>query len=85
MSKKDLNKGCVACGFCCTVSPCCYGEAVPGTTKCKFLTPDTKCSKYDEIKEHEKGSKYPMFDCGCSSTLFNDVRDRKIQEILDNS
>ena len=45
---------------------------------CKFLTEDNKCAKYDEIVEAEKDSKYPMFGHGCSSTLFNTVREAKI-------
>ena len=48
---------------------------------CEFLTEDKKCAKYEEILEAEKGSRYPMFGCGCSSSLFNEVRESKIREM----
>jgi len=69
---------CVSCGWCCTVRPCNYGEWDAAKGRCRFLTPESKCSKYEEIMEFEKGILYPMFGCGCSSTLFNDVRDAKM-------
>jgi hypothetical protein len=31
------------------------------------------------IVEAEKGMVWPMFGCGCSSTLFNEMRDAKIR------
>ena len=37
-----------------------------------------ECGKYTEIQTLEKGSPYPMFGSGCSSTLFNVSRDRII-------
>jgi len=52
---------------------------------CIFLTEDKLCSKYDEIKEKEKNSKYPMMGSGCSSSLFNDVRDAKLRKIAESN
>jgi hypothetical protein len=81
---------CVQCGYCCTVRPCVYGaEVVPRGDgvqlvatrgRCRFLTEDNKCAKYDEIVEKERGSRYPMFGCGCSSPMFNEVREAKIRQ-----
>lgn len=71
---------CVQCGYCCTVRPCCYGTWDAKKQRCAFLTDDTKCEKYEEIKKHESGSPVAMFGCGCSSSLFNTVREAKIKE-----
>jgi hypothetical protein len=53
--------------------------------RCEFLTEDGRCAKYDEIVEKEKGSRYPMFGSGCSSTLFNDVREAKLRTMKENA
>lgn len=74
---------CVQCGYCCTVRPCGFGVWNPERKACEYLTEDTRCERYEEIKKFEEGSKYPMFGCGCSSALFNDVREAKIKEIKD--
>ena len=31
-------------------------------------------TKYKDLSEQEKDSEYPMFHCGCSSSLFNNDR-----------
>lgn len=73
-----MNHPCVKCGYCCSKGPCSYGEWA--NDKCIFLVVDDPekgtfvCSKYKQIKEFEKRSQYPMFDCGCSSAMFNDIR-----------
>ena len=72
---------CVQCGYCCSKRPCSYGEWDYKNNKCKELTKYNKCSKYDEITEKEKNSQYPMMGSGCSSSLFNDVRDAKLKKI----
>jgi hypothetical protein len=71
---------CVQCGYCCTKAPCVYGVWWgSGDGKCDFLTQDTKCAKYNEIREIEASSSHPMFGCGCSSSMFNTVRQAKIK------
>lgn len=75
---------CVQCGYCCTVRPCFAGVWNAATRRCEFLTEENKCAKYDEIRELEKNDEYPMFGCGCSSSLFNTVREAKIKEIAMN-
>ena len=70
---------CVQCGYCCSTSPCAYGEW--NGKKCIFLTEDNKCQKYDWIVEHEKKSVYPMMGCGCSSALCNTIRAKKMIEL----
>ena len=68
---------CYRCGYCCRRGTCVYGRWDRQQKQCAFLTPDNLCAKYDEIVANESGSKYPMFGCGCSSTLFNEARDAK--------
>jgi len=83
---RPMPEPCVQCGYCCTVRPCAYGEydrdraEAHGDYRCVFLTEDNKCAKHDEIVEKEKGSRFPMFGSGCSSSLCNDVREAKLKE-----
>lgn len=77
----NFDNRCVQCGYCCTKRPCSYGAWDAIRQCCEFLTADKLCSKYEEIKELEKNCRYPMFDCGCSSSLFNNVREAKIKEL----
>ena len=72
---------CVQCGFCCTQSPCAYGTWNATTRRCEFLTEDMQCSKYEEIKEHEKDWFYPLFGSSCSSALCNEMRNQKIAQV----
>jgi len=87
-------KECVQCGYCCKVAPCKYGKAHNffsphnGHPKsCIYLTPDDpvlgtyKCTTWNNIKDIEKNSRFPMCGSGCSSTLFNDHRHRVLQKI----
>lgn len=69
---------CVQCGYCCTVRPCSYGKWDERAKQCAFLDSDNRCTKYAEIVEHEKESKYPMMGCGCSSSMFNERREAKL-------
>ncbi len=75
---------CVQCGFCCTRGPCSYGKWDNVKKQCAYLVPVQDsikriCSKYNEIKRKE--TIYPMMDCGCSSSLFNEVRDNVIRSM----
>ena len=76
------RKACVQCGHCCLTGPCSYAEWDPMKPyRCKFLIEDVtsigvyRCELYDLIKDVERDSKCPMFDCGCSSALCNSMRD----------
>lgn len=92
-SHKMVIHPCVQCGFCCGVDRhdgptiCTYGEPTEDGTICRFIEVDDeilgsyKCLIRKEIKECEKDSEYPMFDCGCSSMLFNSVRDKVIENL----
>ena len=68
------------CGCCCRQGPCAYSMAWGGWRggRCRFLV-DDRCSVHDRIVEAQ-GSDYPMFGTGCSSTLFNEDRDRRLRE-----
>jgi hypothetical protein len=70
---------CVQCGYCCTVRQCSYGQWNQVERRCKFLTKDRLCERHELIMKAEKNSEYPMFGCGCSSSLFNEVREAKIR------
>jgi hypothetical protein len=78
MKNNNPNRRCVQCGYCCSQGPCFYGEW--DNDKCKFLEIENLekrtfiCTRYKDIKNKEKDCPYPMFDCGCSSPLFNDIR-----------
>ncbi len=78
---------CVRSGFCCKQAICPYGEWDETVRQCKFLAIDNSelgthiCLKHEEITEIEKDSRYPMMGSGCSSTLFNEDRDRVIRKL----
>jgi len=72
---------CYQCGFCCKISACGYGKWDAANHRCSFLNTNGSCSKYAEIIEHEKNVRFPMMGCGCSSILFNDMRDAKMREL----
>jgi len=71
---------CVKCGYCCKKASCSYGK-LDSQGNCEYLIIDDPeigtylCVKYKEIKEKEKNCPFPMFDWGCSSSLFNNIRD----------
>lgn len=76
-----MTKPCVQCGYCCTQAPCIFGACDENSHRCKFLTPENKCAKYAEIVEKQKDAYYPMFGCGCSSSLCNTMREQKIKSM----
>lgn len=81
-------KPCVKSGFCCTKSPCGYGEWNEKQTACKYLGEPNDigqmlCLRYDWIKENVVNWEfYPAFGGGCCMPLFNGMRDKVIQNIL---
>lgn len=91
MSNYSKRHPCVRCGYCCgaeknEASWCAFG-ADGENNRCKYLIKDDpilrtyKCSQFKEISEIELTSSYPMFGCGCSSPLFNGVRDKVIHNL----
>jgi hypothetical protein len=67
------------------VAPCGHGEVTsPDDSACKFLeverevrgVPLYRCGKYEEIQKSPFAKLSPAFGAGCSSTLFNEDRDR---------
>jgi len=79
------NNACYSCGFCCTVRPCGWGKWDPVNKQCLFLTSSSKCSKYEEIVREDSDTQYPMFGSGCSSSLFNERREKKIKELYEKT
>ena len=75
------SRPCYQCGFCCTVSPCAYGEWDWNKKQCKFLNDDSTCARYALIVEYEKQSPLPMMGCGCSSPLRNERRENKMRTL----
>lgn len=79
---------CVRSGFCCRRAPCPYGMWDDVLKQCVHLeqheeiAPGTwtmACAKYEEILA-DPGSEFsPAFGAGCSSSLFNEDRDRIIR------
>lgn len=72
---------CVQCGYCCKKSPCPYGTWNKEKQRCEFLTEDNLCSKYEKIKADPNSWSSPAFGAGCSSPLFNTVREEKIKKM----
>ena len=73
---------CVQSGYCCTKAPCMFGVAGDDGACTSLLPPNEigqrLCGQYDRIASAEKGSRFPMMGSGCSSTLFNSMRDAVI-------
>lgn len=69
------SKKCIQCGYCCTVRACSYGIWDEAKKQCKFLTDESLCEKYNEIKEITKKHIYKFFNTGCSSSLLNTRRE----------
>jgi len=79
-------KSCVHSGYCCTVAPCTHGESKENSTECIYLSEPNKkgeryCSKYEEIKRIESNFPQKMMGSGCSSTMFNTLRDNVIKNL----
>ena len=81
---------CVSCGYCCSIRPCHMGSWDEERGCCSLLTDaDEKggryCKIYKSIRLQEKDEKYPMMGSGCSSSMFNDVRDSRIENMKEKS
>ena len=72
---------CIMCGYCCTVATCSFGKWHFGKNQCAYLTVDKKCAIYTDIIKDPTSILSPSFGTGCSSSLFNEVRDKKIKEL----
>lgn len=78
---------CVMSGFCCTKSPCAFGEWNEDQSACKYLSKPNDigqkiCERYDWIKENVIGwEMYPAFGGGCCMTLFNGPRQEIIKKL----
>lgn len=79
---------CVKSGYCCTKAPCSYGEWNKEKTQCQYLSEPNQigqkdCLRYDWIKENVPNYElYPAFGSGCSSPLFNTVRNEIIKKLI---
>ena len=84
-----MIKPCVQSGFCCTQAPCSYGLALDSGECASLMEPNENgqrlCAQYDHIVASEKGKRWPMMGGGCSSTLFNSMRDAVIVSLGDNN
>jgi len=89
---KDLPitiQPCIRSGFCCKKAPCAYGEVDPKTGWCSSLREVSKigdapiygCGRYDYIKTQPGWEFSPAFGGGCSSTLFNDDREKILRAV----
>jgi len=74
------NPKCVQCGYCCKKAACQYGVWSSALKQCLFLTDKNLCSKYDEIIQFYGAVVNPAFGAGCSSPMFNEVRNKKLME-----
>ena len=69
---------CVNSGFCCRTASCPFGEWDAENHQCRFLTEENFCGKFEEIIQlpRDRWESSPAFGAGCSSTLFNESRQR---------
>lgn len=81
----NIPSPCVLSGFCCTKSPCAYGEWNEGRTACRYLSAENDigqrgCERFDWIKENVPSwETYPAFGAGCCmsmNTLRRDIISR---------
>jgi hypothetical protein len=76
-----VGRECVQCGYCCTIGVCPFGKWDGTKGACRFLTEDNQCAIYDEIKSQPGADVSPAFGAGCSSTLCNIRRNKKLQAL----
>ena len=76
-------QSCVGCGHCCYSRPCGYGRVKEGSLhRCDFLTHHDGrwwCGFFEGLDEgpEKEQTRYEMvIGAGCSSTLFNEWRDK---------
>ena len=79
---------CVQSGFCCSKSPCGYGESTSDDDPaCKYLSEPNKigqqfCGRYEWIVENVPGYEfYPAFGAGCCMPMFNEKRTNILQKL----
>lgn len=86
-----VTRACVGSGFCCKKAPCPYGERDRETGWCVHLTPwggddlevpRYRCGRYEFIRSQPGWQYMPAFGAGCSSTLFNEDRDRVLTALV---
>lgn len=71
---------CVQCGYCCTIRPCPFGSWNEERKCCNELAHDNKCGIYDEIIKDPTSIYSPAFGMGCSGTIGNARRKKKLAE-----
>ena len=81
-------KPCMKSGFCCTKSPCSYGESISEENNaCKYLLEPNDlgqrdCGRYQWIIDNVPNYEfYPAFGSGCCMPMFNEMREIVIQNI----
>jgi hypothetical protein len=78
---------CMKSGFCCTLAPCAFGEWNENKSACKYLSEPNgigqrDCGRYEWIVANVPNYElYPAFGAGCSSAMFNHMRDKVIENI----
>lgn len=75
---------CVKCGYCCTVNTCFYGEWDEKRQQCAHLQEANQTRQrfrkiWNTFEDKESDANSGMCGSGCSSTLFNSVRDAVIR------
>lgn len=81
-------KPCMKSGFCCTKTPCEYGEWNEDKSACKHLLPPNEikqrgCGRYEWIKANVPSWEYyPAFGAGCCMPIGNELRINIIKTII---
>ena len=81
---------CYKCGFCCTQGPCGYGLWNKTLKRCEYLEEPNEnkqryCKIYNEIIVFEKDAGLPMMGHGCSSSMFNGIRQAVIDKLQEKT
>ena len=80
---------CMKSGFCCTKSPCAYGQWNDDKSACKYLATKNDigqrdCLRYQWIIENVPTFEiHPAFHTGCSSAIGNVARNSIIERVKD--
>ena len=82
---------CMKSGFCCTLSPCAYGEWNDDKSGCKYLDAPNDIGQRDCLRYQWIINNVPTFDLhpsfgtGCSSPIGNTARNNIITKIKELS
>lgn len=85
--EREINKPpcppCLKCGWCCKHTVCYYGEWDYERGRCRFLSDQNLCTKFEDITRYEEtiGLNPGLFGSGCCLNYTNPDRLRKLRDV----